>query len=446
MAEQLLEIPDDILREALHLELRDENVVADTIGERRCIFLGLLWNAEQVIAGRLQALATGRPSWPEIDADRAIPWVEGKLGVTLARSQREAVRQAVSSKGMVITGGPGVGKTTLVNAILRILVVKGVEVALAAPTGRAAKRLSESTGMEAKTIHRLLEVDPRHGGFKRGLDNPLECDLLVVDETSMVDVPLMASLVKALPDKAALVLVGDVDQLPSVGPGQVLADVIGSGAVPVARLTEIFRQAAESQIVTNAHRVNTGRMPNLGATKSDSTDFYFVEARDPEDGVAKIIEIVKNRLPGRFGFDPIIFVERFGFTYRVGDKVMQTENDYDKDVFNGDLGYVRHIDPDAQELVIEFDGAPVDYQFGELDEVALAYAISVHKSQGSEYPAVVIPLMMQHYMMLRRNLLYTGITRGRRLVVLVGQRQAVGMAVKGRVETRRWSKLMEWLA
>jgi exodeoxyribonuclease V alpha subunit len=473
MAEQLLEIPDDILREALHLELRDENVVADTIGERRCIFLGLLWNAEQVIAGRLQALATGRPSWPEIDADRAIPWVEGKLGVTLARSQREAVRQAVSSKGMVITGGPGVGKTTLVNAILRILVVKGVEVALAAPTGRAAKRLSESTGMEAKTIHRLLEVDPRHGGFKRGLDNPLECDLLVVDETSMVDVPLMASLVKALPDKAALVLVGDVDQLPSVGPGQVLADVIGSGAVPVARLTEIFRQAAESQIVTNAHRVNTGRMPNLGATKSDSTDFYFVEARDPEDGVAKIIEIVKNRLPGRFGFDPIkdvqvlcpmnrgglgaralnvelqralnpatddLFVERFGFTYRVGDKVMQTENDYDKDVFNGDLGYVRHIDPDAQELVIEFDGAPVDYQFGELDEVALAYAISVHKSQGSEYPAVVIPLMMQHYMMLRRNLLYTGITRGR------GQRQAVGMAVKGRVETRRWSKLMEWLA
>jgi exodeoxyribonuclease V alpha subunit len=237
MAEQLLEIPDDILREALHLELRDENVVADTIGERRCIFLGLLWNAEQVIAGRLQALATGRPSWPEIDADRAIPWVEGKLGVTLARSQREAVRQAVSSKGMVITGGPGVGKTTLVNAILRILVVKGVEVALAAPTGRAAKRLSESTGMEAKTIHRLLEVDPRHGGFKRGLDNPLECDLLVVDETSMVDVPLMASLVKALPDKAALVLVGDVDQLPSVGPGQVLADVIGSGAVPVARLS-----------------------------------------------------------------------------------------------------------------------------------------------------------------------------------------------------------------
>ena len=333
--------------------------------------------------------------------------------------------------------------------------------------------------MEAKTIHRLLEVDPRHGGFKRGLDNPLECDLLVIDETSMVDVPLMASLVKALPDRAALVVVGDVDQLPSVGPGRVLADIINSGAVPVARLTEIFRQAAESQIVTNAHRVNAGYMPHLDATRSDKTDFYFVEARDPEDGVSKIIEIVKNRLPKRFGFDPIkdvqvlcpmnrgglgaralnvelqkalnppvdaVFIERFGFTYRVGDKVMQTDNDYDKDVFNGDVGYVRRIDPDSQELVIEFDDKLVEYQFGELDEVALAYAVSIHKSQGSEYPAVVIPMMMQHYMMLRRNLLYTGITRGRKLVVLVGQKKAVGMAVKGKVETRRWSKLAEWMA
>ena len=479
MAEKLLEIPTDILRDALDQELQDETVVADTIGERRCIFLGHLWQAEKVVADRLQALATGQPSWPEIDAEKAIPWVEQKLGVTLAESQRQAVEMAVSSKVMVITGGPGVGKTTLVNAIIRILVVKGVAVVLAAPTGRAAKRLSESTGMEAKTIHRLLEVDPRHGGFKRGVDNPLECDLLVVDETSMVDVPLMASLVKALPNSAALMVVGDVDQLPSVGPGQVLADIIDSGAVPVARLTEIFRQAAESQIVTNAHRVNSGYMPNLDVTRNDKSDFYFVEARDPEDGVAKIIEIVKNRLPKRFGFDPIkdvqvlcpmnrgglgaralnvdlqkalnppvdeVFIERFGFTYRVGDKVMQTDNDYDKEVFNGDVGYVRRIDADAQELVIEFDDKPVAYQFGELDEVALAYAVSIHKSQGSEYPAVVIPMMMQHYIMLRRNLLYTGITRGRKLVVLVGQKQAIGMAVKGKMETRRWSKLAEWMA
>jgi exodeoxyribonuclease V alpha subunit len=478
MAAKLLEIPSDILLDALRQELQEGTVVADAIGDQRCIFLAHLWHAEKAIAERLKALASGGPGWPHIDADKAIPWIERKLGVTLAPSQREAVGKAVSSKVMVITGGPGVGKTTLVNAILRILVVKDVRVALAAPTGRAAKRLSESTGLEAKTIHRLLEVDPRRGGFKRDAEHPLDCDLLVVDETSMVDVPLMASLVKALPDRAALMLVGDVDQLPSVGPGQVLADIIQSEAVPVARLTEIFRQAAESQIVTNAHRVNSGRMPALEVGKSNQSDFYFVEAQEPDDAVSKVIKIVKDRLPSRFGFNPIrdvqvlcpmnrggigarslnvdlqaglnpptddIQVERFGFTYRVGDKVMQTDNDYDKDVFNGDLGYVAQIDMDAQELAIEFDGRAVEYQFGELDEVALAYAVSIHKSQGSEYPAVVIPMMKQHYMMLRRNLLYTGITRGKRMVVLVGQRQAIGMAVRGKVEERRWSKLEEWM-
>ena len=479
MAAKLLEIPSYILGDALQQELREGTVVADAIGDRGCVFLGHLWNAEKSIAERLRALASGKPSWPRIDADMAIPWVERKLGVTLARSQREAIKKAVSSKVMVITGGPGVGKTTLVNAILRILVVKDARVALAAPTGRAAKRLSESTGLEAKTIHRLLEADPRRGGFKRTADDPLECDLLVVDETSMVDVPLMASVVVALPNRAALMLVGDVDQLPSVGPGQVLADIIQSAAVPVARLTEIFRQAAESQIVTNAHKVNAGYMPALEAPKSDQSDFYFVEAREPEDAVSKIVEIVKSRLPRRFGFDPIrdvqvlcpmnrggigaralnvdlqaalnpptddLQVERFGFTYRVSDKVMQTDNDYDKDVFNGDVGYICRIDVDAQELAIEFDGRTVLYQFGELDEVALAYAVSIHKSQGSEYPAVVIPIMKQHYMMLRRNLLYTGITRGKRMVVLAGQRQAIGMAVRGKVESRRWSKLEEWMA
>lgn len=478
MAVKLLEIPDDILRDALRLELAENGVVADTIGDRRCIFLHTFWSAERAIAEELNRLSVGTKPWPVIDPLKAIPWVEKSLDVELAVSQRNAVATALASKVMVITGGPGVGKTTLVNAILRILRAKDIRVALAAPTGRAAKRLSESTGLDALTIHRLLEIDPMHGGFKRGPDYPLECDLLVVDETSMVDVVLMASLVKALPSHAAVFLVGDVDQLPSVGPGQVLTDLIGSNAVPVARLTEVFRQAATSQIITNAHRINAGKMPELSAQKGSDSDFYFVEARDPADGIDKIREIVTTRLPRRFGFNPVRDiqilcpmnrgglgaralnvemqsalnpggsgpeVERFGNTYRIGDKVMQTGNDYDKDVFNGDIGVVTAIDPDAQELVIEIDGRPVEYRFGELDEVALAYAVSIHKSQGSEYPAVVIPLMMQHFMMLKRNLLYTGVTRGKQLVILVGERRAVGMAIKAGADARRWSKLEEWI-
>lgn len=472
---ELLEVAVPLIETALALELEAGEVVADSVGETNCIFLTGLYRAEQSIAERLQACAVGRPPWPAIDAEKAMIWVETKTGLALASSQQEAVRLALRSKALVITGGPGVGKTTLVNAILKIVTAKGTDVQLCAPTGRAAKRLSESTGLEGKTIHRLLETDPANGSFKRDDTNPLTCDLLVVDEASMVDVLLMRSLLRALPDSAALLIVGDVDQLPSVGPGQVLADIIGSGAVPVVRLTEVFRQAAQSRIITNAHRINEGTMPELSA--EERSDFYFVEATEPEVGLRKLLAVVRDRIPARFGLDPVrdvqvlcpmnrgglgarslnielqqalnppgeVKVERFGWTYGPGDKVMQIANDYDRDVFNGDLGVIDRIDVEEGELTVLFDGREVVYGFGELDELVLAYATTIHKSQGSEYPAVVIPLVTQHYAMLARNLLYTGVTRGRKLVVLVGQKKALAIAVRNQGGRRRWSKLREWL-
>ena len=428
LAAKLLEVPGELIRAALDLELAEGTVVADTVGEIPCIFLGGLHRAERAIAGRLLGIAAGNLPWPDIDPDKALPWVEGKTGLALAPGQADAVRAALSSKVSVITGGPGVGKTTIVNSILRILSAKGVDILLCAPTGRAAKRMSEATGLEAKTIHRLLEVDPRNGGFRRDAHNPLHCGLLVIDETPMVDVMLMRALLAAVPDGAALLIVGDVDQLPSVGPGQVLADIIASGAVPVVRLTEVFRQAARSRIVTTAHGINRGAIPDLSRPEGDS-DFYFVPADDPETAAARIVELVKTRIPQRFGFHAMQDiqvlcpmnrggagarslnielqaalnpagerkVERFGWTFAPGDKVMQIENDYDKEVYNGDIGLVADVDPDAGELTARFEGRDLLYGFGELDTLVPAYAATVHKSQGSEYPAVVIPVLTQHY-------------------------------------------------
>jgi exodeoxyribonuclease V alpha subunit len=433
--------------------------------------------AERAIAEHLARLGGGTLPWPEIDADRALPWIEQKTGLTLAASQAEAIRLALRSKVLVITGGPGVGKTTIVNSILRILAAKDTKLLLCAPTGRAAKRMTEATGREARTIHRLLEFDPKTFGFKRNDENPLDCDLLVIDESSMVDVSLMQSLLKAVPSPAALLIVGDIDQLPSVGPGQVLADIIGSGVIPVVRLTEVFRQAAQSRIITSAHQINVGRLPDLLPPDGES-DFYFVSAADPEQAVPRIVELVRHRIPRRFGFDPIRDiqvlcpmnrggvgarslnielqaalnpagenkVERFGWTFAPGDKVMQVENDYDKDVYNGDIGMIEGVDLDEGEVAIDFDGRSVTFAFGELDTIVPAYAATIHKAQGSEYPAVVIPVMTQHYAMLQRNLLYTGVTRGKKLVVLVGQKKAVAIAVKNVSGRRRWSKLAEWLA
>ena len=476
LAGKLLEVPAPLIEGALAEELAEETVTLDRVGDADCIFLTGLYMAERSIAEHIERLRAESLPWPEIDADKALPWIEQKTSLSLAASQAEAIRLALRSKVMVITGGPGVGKTTIVNSILRILSVKGVPLLLCAPTGRAAKRMTEATGMEAKTIHRLLEFDPKAFGFKRDVENPLDCKLLVIDESSMVDVLLMQSLLKAIPDHAALLIVGDIDQLPSVGPGQVLADIIGSGVVPVVRLTEVFRQAAQSKIITTAHAINAGRMPDL-APPDGEADFYFVPAADPEQAVARIVDLVSKRIPRRFGFDPIRDVqvlcpmnrggvgarslnielqaalnpagekkvERFGWTFAPGDKVMQIENDYDKDVYNGDIGMTENVDLHEGEVAVTFDGRAVAFVFGELDTLVPAYAATIHKSQGSEYPVVVIPVLTQHYAMLQRNLIYTGVTRGKKLVVLVGQKKAVAIAVKNVSGRKRWSKLDEWL-
>jgi exodeoxyribonuclease V alpha subunit len=479
-----------LIQTALDLELSEGSVVSDTLAGEPAIFLAHLHRDERRIAESLQEGAEGAPPWSAIDAGMAISWVEQRLGLELAASQKAAVELALASKLLVITGGPGVGKTTLINAILRILAAKKLRIQLCAPTGRAAKRMAEATGLEAKTIHRLLEFDPAAYGFRRNAELPLECDLLVVDETSMVDVSLMASLLAAIPPEAGLLLVGDVDQLPSVGPGQVLADAIASGALAVARLTEVFRQAASSRIITTAHAINAGTIPDLRSPpEGERSDFYFLPAETPEQAVGLILKVVGERIPARFGFDPVgevqvlcpmarggcgsrslnlelqkllnpdpaEQVERFGWRFAPGDKVMQIANDYEKEVFNGDVGTIDAIDSDNSELSVLFpisEAGPgaekvgsraVVYGWGELDHLVPAYACTIHKSQGSEYPAVVIPLLTQHYAMLQRNLVYTGLTRGKQLVVLVGQKKALAMAVKNHLSRKRYTKLAEWL-
>ena len=476
LAAELLDVPGDLIGSAVDLELKDDRIVDATVANTRCIFASSLYRAERGIAERLITLAAGRPPWPEIDADAVLPRIEKRTGLKLAAAQADALRLALRSKTTIITGGPGVGKTTLLDAILRILTSSDVSLKLCAPTGRAARRMNETTGIEARTIHRLLEVDPETFRFKRNEENPLRCDLLVVDEASMVDVPLMRALLAAVPRHAALLIVGDIDQLPSVGPGQVLADIIGSGTVPVVRLTEIFRQAAKSRIITSAHHINHNVIPDLSRQDAES-DFHFVPAPDPETAAAHVVELVSNRIPKRFGLDPVDDVqvlcpmnaggagtralnnalqealnpnrtrkiERFGVTFAPGDKVMQTVNDYEKEVYNGDVGHVVDVNEEDRKLSAEFDGNKHDYQFQELDALRPAYAATVHKSQGSEYPAVVIPMLTQHYRMLRKNLLYTGITRGKKLVILVGQKKAIAIAVRHGDNQRRWSKLEEWL-
>jgi len=439
-------------------------VIEETMNGRRVLFEPSLHQAESRIAASLASRAAERPAWADIGSKKAIALAESESGIALDATQKQAIDLSLRSMAMVVTGGPGVGKTTLVRALLAVYESAGLTVSLAAPTGRAAKRLSENTGSPASTIHRLLETTI-HGHFQRDEDNPLETDVVIVDEASMIDVPLLDAILQALPPGAGIVLVGDADQLPSIGPGQVLYDILQSGRVPSIRLTEIHRQAEGSDIIVNAHRVNRGEMPLFNAKETRSETFLF-PATSPEKAVGRVVDVVTRAIPEKFGLKSLRDVQVLvpmrggavgvdalnealqntlnppaGHKARVErpngvffcrkDKVMQTENNYDKGVFNGDVGIVAMVDPEQEKFTVDF-GADliVDYQFGEADQLTLAYATTIHKSQGSEYEAVVIALMKQHHVMLRRNLLYTAVTRGRKVVVVVGDIDAVRTAVK----------------
>jgi len=437
----------------------------------KAVFLEKFHFCETSIGRRLVNLVSAEKSFRKIQGDKAVTWVQPQLSIQLAERQIDAVKNAIRNKVMVVTGGPGTGKTTIIHALLKIFNKLQAKILLAAPTGRAAKRMSETTGHEAKTIHRLLEYSRAKGGFQRGDKNPLECDLLIVDEASMIDTVLMHHLLKAVPVDATFILVGVVNQLPSVGAGNVLQDIISSGRVPVVELNEIFRQSRQSRIVVNAHKINNGIVPNVEASHPED-DFYFIEQEDPEKAVEMILKIVKSRIPDRFGYNPVddiqvltpmhrgivgagnlnrelqkaLNTETEGISqgnrsFLKGDKVMQIRNNYDKEVFNGDIGRIKDIFYENQEVVICFDGRDLIYDYSELDEIVLAYAVSVHKAQGSEYPVVVFPVMTQHYMLLQRNLIYTAITRGKKLVVMIGTRKALAIGVNNSKPRKRYTRL-----
>ncbi|QRM28778.1 ATP-dependent RecD-like DNA helicase [Microvirga sp. VF16] len=471
-ASVLLEVPKAQLAPVLDAQCAAGQLVADELDRHRCIFLKSLYGAELFIAQRLKEIAQGFHPWRGLDPAQVVAEAEAATGVFYSVSQREALIASCQAKVLVVTGGPGVGKTTLIRSLTHLCTKHELQVALCAPTGRAAKRLAESTGFPAKTVHRLLEAS--EGGFRRNAKAPLDCNLLVVDEASMLDIRLMAAVLRALPDEACLLLVGDVDQLPSIGPGQILSDIIASDAVPIVHLKEVFRQERESRIITVAHAINRGLVPDL--SHQPDSDLYFVEADTPADAMAKMTILMRDRIPRKFGLDPVRDVQvlcpmnrgrlgthmlngelqqifnppgpeslhRAGWIYGPGDKVMQVRNDYDRDVYNGEVGIVREVNRDHGELTVAFDDRLVVYTLKELDELALAYAVTIHKAQGSEYPAVIIPVALQQASMLRRKLLYTGVTRASRLVVLVGSRAALAQAVTHEEEPRL-SRLRNWL-
>jgi len=483
-AAEALEVEEAKLERPLEQLSREEAVVVEpgSDGRRRAVYRSASYGAETGAAKHLRALMRG-DDWLDggsagFELEARLQSVEQNLGFELADRQREAVAAAWRDPVVVLTGGPGTGKTTIVEAVCELGADLGRSIALAAPTGRAAKRLGEATGRNAQTIHRLLEYSFEEGGFQYDEDRPLDVDMLIVDEASMLDTSLLFAVVRALPPKASLLLVGDVDQLPSVGPGDVLAELIESGAVRVVELTEIFRQSDQSSIVVNAHRINRGEMPVVPRRDDgELVDFYTIAADSAESARDRIVRAVSDRIPGAFGYDPVgdiqilspmhrgqvgcerlneklqtrfhpdaASVERYGRTWKVGDRVMQTRNNYDLGVFNGDIGRLRSLDERTETLDVAFDGGVVEYSFEDLDQLALAYAITVHKSQGNEYPAVVVPTVTEHYVMLQRNLLYTAVTRARELVVLVGSKRAVRIAVDNDDAGRRYTRLAERVA
>ena len=463
---KFLKVPAAVIEQAM-LTVADPSPFITEIIEDECyVYPVTLHQAETDAAGHIKRLNTGVPPWGAMD----LAFLEKHITIQLSDSQRSAIHTALDSKITIITGGPGVGKTTLVNSLLKIIRSKDINVVLCAPTGRAAKRLTEATSLQAKTIHRLLKFEPKTLGFKYTADNPLPIDVLIIDESSMIDILLFNYLLQAVPDHAAILFIGDVDQLPSVGPGAMLSELMHSEQIKTVRLTEIFRQAQSSKIIINANRVNQGHMP---LPNELSSDFYTIYADTPDQIQQKLIQVVCTRLPAFYECDPVKDIQvltpmnrgglgardlnaalqqqlnghsepkiiRLGTTFAPGDKVIQLNNNYEKDVFNGDIGYIDRIDVAQEKVMIYFDQSLKEYQAHELDELTLAYAISIHKSQGSEFPIVVMVLAMEHYMLLSRNVLYTGMTRGKKIVVLIGQKKAIKMAVENNKEAQRISNL-----
>jgi exodeoxyribonuclease V alpha subunit len=486
VSQKLLQCDRSNLSQALQTLIKGKRVVTEPIGMEgsvttpqpfeRAVYLPTLHAAESGIIAEIQRLRNAPRSVAPIDPEIALIASQQSLSLVLAAKQAEAVRSALREKLLVITGGPGTGKTTIQKALLAAFFTVGARALLAAPTGRAAKRLEEATGREAKTIHRLLEFLPRERRFRRCGEEPLACDVLIVDEASMIDAPLMHQLLKALPSGSSMILVGDAHQLPSVGPGTILADLVASGNLPVVELTDIFRQAEESSIVTNAHRINLGLFP-LQSEAKEGNDFFFIPQEDPGRASKTIVELVCRRIPGRFRLDPMKDVQVLspmhhgeagvqnlnrllqdalnpagketkagGNSLRVHDKVMQLRNDYEREVFNGDIGLVSFLDGETGAVTVDFDGRLVEYKSTDLNALMPAYAVTVHKAQGGEFPAVVIPLLTQHFPLLQRNLLYTAVTRGKRLVVLVGSRKALAIALRNDAPMRRNSLLASRLS